>query len=62
MHELLTPVQMARADALAIAGGTPGIDLMNKAGLAIADDRGVMDALNRTHTDRTEGFGHLRPR
>jgi len=38
MHELLTPTQMARADALTIAGGISGIGLMNKAGLAVADE------------------------
>ncbi|MBO6919661.1 MAG: NAD(P)H-hydrate dehydratase [Rhizobiaceae bacterium] len=32
MHELLTPDQMSKADALTIKGGIPGIDLMQKAG------------------------------
>ena len=34
---LLTPEEMARADKLTIEGGVPGIDLMNKAGAAVAD-------------------------
>jgi hydroxyethylthiazole kinase-like uncharacterized protein yjeF len=37
MIELLDPTEMAEADRVTIEGGTPGIALMEKAGLAVAD-------------------------
>jgi len=37
MNELLSNVEMAEADRRTIAGGTPGIDLMERAGMGVAD-------------------------
>lgn len=37
MHEILTPQQMGQTDAATIAAGTPGIELMENAGSAVAD-------------------------
>ncbi len=40
--ELLTAAEMARADQLTMAGGTPGLALMENAGRAIADEAELM--------------------
>jgi hydroxyethylthiazole kinase-like uncharacterized protein yjeF len=37
MRQVLTVTEMARADAAAIAAGTPGLTLMERAGTAVAD-------------------------
>ena len=36
--ELMTPVEMSGADRFAISAGTPGIQLMERAGLAVTDE------------------------
>src|SRR3984885_11816094 len=36
--ELLTPAEMSRADRFAVSAGTPGIALMERAGLTVADE------------------------
>ena len=41
MTELLTTAEMTEADRLTIAGGTPGIALMESAGIAVADAVGA---------------------
>ena len=38
LPELLTPAEMSRADRFAISAGTPGIALMERAGLVVADE------------------------
>lgn len=56
MEELLTPAEMARADAAAIAGGIPGIVLMEAAGRAVA--RATMRRFRPTRTLVLAGPGN----
>ncbi|WP_375571662.1 NAD(P)H-hydrate dehydratase [Ahrensia marina] len=46
MRELLTPAQMGACDAFTINHGTPGIDLMERAGQAVADVAKAMTPKN----------------
>jgi len=45
MHELLSPETMGQADRLTIEAGTPGIQLMERAGRAVADQVGFSHPL-----------------
>ncbi len=56
MEDLLTPAEMARADAAAIAGGIPGLVLMEAAGRAVA--RTAMRRFRPTRTLVLAGPGN----
>lgn len=56
MDELLTPEEMTRADAAAIAGGIPGLTLMEAAGRAVA--RAVMRRFRPVRTLVLAGPGN----
>ncbi|WP_272911012.1 NAD(P)H-hydrate epimerase, partial [Falsiroseomonas oryziterrae] len=56
MEELLTPAEMARADAAAVAGGVPGTVLMEAAGRAVA--RAVMRRFRPVRTLVLAGPGN----
>lgn len=56
MLELLTTAEMAEADRLTIAGGTPGMTLMENAGRAVADR--VAAVLKRRHVVVVAGPGN----
>src|SRR6476469_3498367 len=51
-RELLTPDEMAKADAAAIAAGTPGIELMARAGAAVADEAARLSLPSSRQTPR----------
>jgi hydroxyethylthiazole kinase-like uncharacterized protein yjeF len=57
MFELLSNAEMAQADRLAIAGGVPGIDLMERAGQAVADAVAARHAV-REHVVVVAGPGN----
>ncbi|MDX5592695.1 NAD(P)H-hydrate dehydratase [Pseudovibrio sp. SPO723] len=47
MHELLVPTEMAKADRLTVEGGRSGLELMEKAGLAVANAAGRLTTYER---------------
>src|SRR6188768_3343677 len=58
MIELLTPTEMAEADRLTVAGGTPGIRLMDNAGRAVADAVGRMNSRGAPRVSIVAGPGN----